>query len=162
MNALKFGLAVMALATAISLASRSDAQTVCNRCSSMAEITAYLNSDAAKPPAVQGHNTAIVTQLGTNNSATSDATVPAAVGTGGSYYGNYTVQTQVGANNSSDLQTVGNSNLLVSTQVGNSNTSSVTVYGNNNIVNNTQIGSGLNYSLQRVGNSAAISVTQRR
>lgn len=142
----------------------------------MTDLSQYL---LAPPPPVQGGNHATITQNGSGNSANSDVTAP-----GGSYFGNMTVQTQVGANNSSSTQAVGNSNALIATQVGvgntssmvssgnnsvltttqvgNGNSTSVESTGNNNNFNSVQIGNGLSFSLQRAGNGRSVSVTQVR
>jgi hypothetical protein len=128
--------------------------------SSWTDISAYLASPSAQAPATQGSNSATIIQDGRNNTATSDATVPSSVGTG-SYYGNVSVQTQVGDNNVSSVQAVGNFNTLVTTQNGNNNSTSITAYGSNDSISSTQIGTGLSYTLQRVGNGQSISVTQR-
>lgn len=142
------------------LTAPSFAQAVCNSCSTERDIAMFLNSRAAQPPAFQGHNHATVVQSGHDNSATSNVTVPAGVGTG-SYFGNVTIQMQVGDGNSSSLRAVGNMNALTTQQTGTNNNAAITVYGNNNVVSNQQTGSGLSYTLQRVGNGSHISVSQR-
>jgi hypothetical protein len=128
--------------------------------SSWTNISAYLASPSAQPPAVQGSNSATIIQSGSNNTATSDVTVPSSVGTG-SYYGNVTSQTQLGNNNVSNVQAVGNSNTLVTSQTGNDNNTSIIAYGSGNAFVSTQDGNNLSYTLQRVGNSQSISVSQK-
>jgi minor curlin subunit len=129
--------------------------------STWTDISAYLYSPAAQPPAIQGFNSSTITQSGGNsNTATVNVTVPSAIGTG-SYLNNMTTQTQNGSNNVSNLQAVGNNNILATTQTGNNNTASITAYGSGNTYSSTQNGTGLSFSLQQVGNSHTISVSQR-
>lgn len=142
-----------------SLASPVAAQRICDSCTTEAEISAYLNTQA-QPPAEQGFNSATTIQYGSNNNATSDVTVPASLG-GGTYYGNVTLQTQLGNSNVSNVEAVGNSNTLVTTQIGDNNSTSITAYGSNNSFSSTQIGVGLSYTLQQVGNHQSISVVQK-
>ena len=166
MNAFKSRLAriVAAGATGVLLAcvaSSVIAQSVCSSCSTEAEISAYLNTQA-QPPTVQGSNSATIVQSGSNNMATSDVTVPSSVPGGtGSYFGNVTLQTQFGSNNVSNLQAVGNSNTISTSQSGNSNNISITAYGNGNMFSSTQVGNNLSYKLQRVGNAQSLSISQR-
>jgi hypothetical protein len=130
--------------------------------SSWEDISAYLVSPSAQPPAVQGSNSATIIQNGNNNTATSDVTVPSSVPGGtGSYYGNVTLQTQIGSNNVSNLQAVGNSNTLITSQNGSDNNTSITAYGSGNTFVSTQNGTGLSYTLQRVGTGQSISVSQK-
>lgn len=142
-----------------SFASPIMAQSICQSCSTESEIATYLNTQA-QPPAVQGSNASTVIQNGTNNTAAANMTVPPSVGTG-SYSGNVTAQMQMGSNNVSDLQAVGNSNALVTSQIGNDNNTSITAYGSANTFVSTQEGNNLSYTLQRVGNGQKIAVTQK-
>ena len=128
--------------------------------SSWTDISAYLTSPSAQAPAIQGSNSATIVQNGSNNTATSDFTVPSFVGTG-SYYGNVTSQTQLGNNNVSNVEAVGNANTLVTSQTGNNNSTSIIAYGSNNSFSSTQNGNNLSYTLQRVGSSQSIAVSQK-
>jgi hypothetical protein len=144
-----------------SFASPVIAQSICDSCSTEAEISAYLNTQA-QPPTVQGSNSATIVQYGSNNTATSDATVPSSVPLGtGSYFGNVTLQAQIGTNNVSNVEAVGNFNTLATFQLGNDNNTSITAYGSDNSFSSTQIGTGLSYTLQRVGSGQSISVFQK-
>lgn len=158
-SALRLAMAVAVGILGVNLASPVTAQGICDSCTTEAEIAAYLNTQA-RAPAEQGFNSATTTQYGSNNTATSDVTVPSSVGTG-SYYGNVTVQTQIGNNNVSDVQAVGNSNTLVTTQAGDHNSTVITAYGNNNSFSSTQSGNNLSYTMQRVGNGQSISISQK-
>ncbi len=151
--------AVAAGVLCTSLASPVMAQSICDSCSTEAEIATYLNTQA-QPSTAQGSNSATIIQNGSNNTATSDVTVPSSVGTG-SYYGNVTLQTQNGSNNVSNLQALGNSNVLTTTQIGSDNSTSIVAYGSNNSFSSVQDGVGLSYTLQRVGNGQSISVSQK-
>ncbi len=138
------------------------AQSICDSCSTEAEISAYLNSQQGQAPTVQGSNSATIIQNGSNNSATSDATVPSSVPLGtGSYFGNVTLQVQLGTNNVSTVQAVGNSNTLATFQAGDNNNTAITAYGSGNTFVSTQDGNNLSYTLQRVGNGQSISVSQK-
>jgi hypothetical protein len=165
MNSFDAGAVRLAMAVAVgvlgaSLASPAAAQSViCDSCTTEAEIAAYLNTQA-QPPADQGSNSATTIQYGSNNTSTSDATVPSSVGTG-SYYGNVTVQAQIGNDNVSNVAAVGNYNTLVTIQAGDSNSTSITAYGSNDSLRSTQIGSNLSYTLQEVGSHKSISVFQK-
>jgi minor curlin subunit len=128
--------------------------------STWTDISQYLYSPAAQPPAVQGLNNSTIAQTGNSNTATVNVTVPSAIGTG-SYYNNMTTQTQNGSNNVSNLQAVGNNNTLTTTQTGNNNSTSITAYGSGNTYSSTQTGTGLSFSMQQVGNGQTISIRQR-
>lgn len=158
-SAVRLAMAVAVGVFGASLASPVSAQSICNSCSTEAEIAAYLNAQA-QAPATQGFNSATIIQDGSNNTATSTATVPSSVGAG-SYYGNMTLQTQIGDNNVSNVAAVGNYNVLVTNQAGDNNSTSITAYGNHNSFSSTQSGYNLSYTLQRVGNSQSISISQK-
>jgi hypothetical protein len=166
MSALKSSLARVVAACAIGVlsaipASSLVAQSICDSCSTEAEISTYLNTQA-QPPAVQGSNSVTVLQSGSNNAATSDVTVPSSVpGGAGSYFGNILLQTQIGNGNVSNLQAVGNSNSLATSQIGNNNNTSIVAYGSGNAFSSSQVGNNLSYTLQRVGNGQSLSVSQK-
>jgi hypothetical protein len=111
---------------------------------------------SAPDPLKQGANRSAVTQAGNFNTANADMTA-----TGGSYYGNTTMQTQIGSNNHSTINAVGNSNtLLATTQVGSGNTSSVSAYGDSNTLLATQAGNGNNATIAAYGSNNSYSATQ--
>jgi len=160
---------IMAAASAIPLAISAGSAAAQTRApspytdtSSLTDISAYLLSPSAQAPTVQGSNSATIIQNGSNNSATSDATVPSSVPLGtGSYFGNVTLQVQLGTNNVSNVQAVGNSNTLATVQAGDNNNTAITAYGSGNTFVSTQDGNNLSYTLQRVGNGQSISVSQK-
>lgn len=122
--------------------------------SAQTDISNYTYS--APDPLRQGTNRSAVTQIGNLNTANADMTA-----TGGSYYGNTTMQTQIGNNNNSTINAVGNSNtLLATTQIGSGNTSSVSAYGDSNTLLTTQAGNGNNATIAAYGSNNSYSTTQ--